>query len=288
MFCKKCGAELRPNMAFCSKCGEPVAPENTAPISGPTRNPYYGTHTGGNKNFSRALNNGIDNMQQSDSFVFRSLGLTLKTLFSKPIRLWGLSLLGSLLSSLSKILCSVPPIFGRAVNNTIETGMQCVYLDAYNGKSVDSKQIFSGFSSGKQFVRISAGTLWRSLWLLIWLMVPIAGIICRIYKSYSYSFTPYILLKKQDIHPLDALKLSMQLTKGFKGKMFLTHLFVAACMLGLFIGMILFSFIPFLGILINLLLTLIIIALAPLFSGILQAAMFTEVLRLKGITDIKL
>ena len=30
MYCKKCGAELKPNAKFCSKCGSPVSPPSAA------------------------------------------------------------------------------------------------------------------------------------------------------------------------------------------------------------------------------------------------------------------
>ena len=43
------------------------------------------------------LSNGVQKLEESDSFMFRSLGLTLKTLMKKPVQLWGLSLLLSLI-----------------------------------------------------------------------------------------------------------------------------------------------------------------------------------------------
>ena len=237
------------------------------------------------------LSDGIQRMQESDSFVFRSLGLTLKTLFSKPILLWGLSLLGVILKFCANILCSIPVIFGLSVSETLSAGMDCVFLDAYNGKNVNSKQIFAGFSSGKSFFRVAGGMLWKSLWLIIWgllLIIPPVGIGVLIYKGLSYSFTPYILLKKQDLSPLDALKRSMQLTKGYKGKIFVTYLLVAAAFLLIALISFLFGLIPYVGPVITVLISIVVAVLSPLFFGVLRAAMFTEVLRLEKVEDIEL
>ena len=240
---------------------------------------------------SASISDGLQRMQESDSFVFRSLGLTLKTLFSKPIQLWGLSLLSVILNTCAKLLCSIPPILGMSVSRTLSAGMNCVFLDAYNGKEVNSKQIFSGFSSGKSFFRVAGGMLWKSFWLLIWgllLVIPPVGIAALIYKGISYSFTSYILLKKQDISPLDALKRSMQLTKGYKGKIFVTYLLVAAAYLLIALISFLFALIPYIGIVIAALIFIVVGILSPLFFGVLQAAMFTEVLRLEKVQDIEL
>ncbi len=243
------------------------------------------------KSSSVNFSDGIQRMQESDSFVFRSLGLTLKTLFSKPILLWGLSLLGVILKFCAKILCSIPAIFGLSVSETLSAGMDCVFLDAYNGKNVNSKQIFAGFSSGKSFFRVAGGMLWKSLWLIIWgllLVIPPVGIGVLIYKGLSYSFTPYILLKKQDLSPLDALKRSMQLTKGYKGKIFVTYLLVAAAFLLIALISFLFGLIPYVGPVITVLISIVVAVLSPLFLGVLRAAMFTEVLRLEKVEDIEL
>ena len=149
------------------------------------------------------LSNGVQKLEESDSFMFRSLGLTLKTLMKKPVQLWGLSLLGVILQSLSNLLCAVPPILGMGVSSTLSAGMENVFLDAYHQKEINSKQIFSGFSSGKSFLRIAGGMLWRMLWLFLWALfalIPIVGWVIApimlVIKGISYSFTPYLLLRK--------------------------------------------------------------------------------------------
>ena len=241
------------------------------------------------------LSNGVQKLEESDSFMFRSLGLTLKTLMKKPVQLWGLSLLGVILQSLSNLLCAVPPILGMGVSSTLSAGMENVFLDAYHQKDINSKQIFSGFSSGKSFLRIAGGMLWRTLWLFLWTLfalIPIVGWVIApimlVIKGISYSFTPYLLLRKKDISPLDALKRSMEMTKGYRGKIFLTYLICYAALLVIGLLLFLIGHIPVIGFIIAGIVGVVISVLCPLFFGVLRAAMFTEVVRLEKITDIEL
>ena len=241
------------------------------------------------------LSNGVQKLEESDSFMFRSLGLTLKTLMKKPVQLWGLSLLGVILQSLSNLLCAAPPILGMGVSSTLSAGMENVFLDAYHQKEINSKQIFSGFSSGKSFLRIAGGMLWRTLWLFLWALfalIPIVGWVIApimlVIKGISYSFTPYLLLRKKDISPLDALKRSMEMTKGYRGKIFLTYLICYAALLVIGLLLFLIAQIPVIGFIIVGIVGVVISVLCPLFFGVLRAAMFTEVVRLEKITDIEL
>ena len=241
------------------------------------------------------LSNGVQKLEESDSFMFRSLGLTLKTLMKKPVQLWGLSLLGVLLQSLSNVLCAVPPILGMGVSSTLSAGMENVFLDAYHQKEINSKQIFSGFSSGKSFLRIAGGMLWRMLWLFLWALfalIPIVGWVIApimlVIKGISYSFTPYLLLRKKDISPLDALKRSMEMTKGYRGKIFLTYLICYAALLVIGLLLFLIGHIPGIGIVLAGIIGVVIGIFCLLFFGVLRAAMFTEVVRLEKVTDIEL
>ena len=241
------------------------------------------------------LSNGVQKLEESDSFMFRSLGLTLKTLMKKPVQLWGLSLLGVILQSLSNVLCAVPPILGMGVSSTLSAGMENVFLDAYHQKDINSKQIFSGFSFGKSFLRIAGGMLWRTLWLFLWALfalIPIVGWVIApimlVIKGISYSFTPYLLLRKKDISPLDALKRSMEMTKGYRGKIFLTYLICYAALLVVGLLLFLIAKLGTFAIVLAGLIGLVIGIFCPLFFGVLRAAMFTEVVRLEKITDIEL
>ena len=61
-----------------------------------------------------------------------------------PFKLWGLSLLSSLLTILVLVF-GVLPIVIVPVIAVLSAGMAAVYLDGFNGKEVYSDQLFKGF-----------------------------------------------------------------------------------------------------------------------------------------------
>lgn len=200
----------------------------------------------------------------------------LEVIAKKPIMLWGLSLLSAIITSLICSACIGMPIIGVAVAGVIACGMAKVYIDGLFGKKVNSDQLFAGFNGN--FMRIAGGYLWYALWTFIWCLVPIAGIV----KAYSYRFVPYILITRPDVSATQALRLSMQMTKGKKGQMFLADLcffagiFVVSLVLGLLatirfigpvFGLILFIFTVLVGLFSN------------IFVGLYSAAFYVEACR---------
>lgn len=76
----------------------------------------------------------------------------------------------------------------------------------------------NGFSD---FGRNLGGILWMQLFIFLWsLLFVIPGII----KTFAYSMTPYILADCPKVRPTEALKLSMRMTQGHKGKIFVLQL----------------------------------------------------------------
>ena len=71
-----------------------------------------------------------------------------------------------------------------------------------------------------QFFRILGGMAWMQLWIFLWSLIPIVGIVFGIIRMYEYRFVPYILMTRDDVKPADAIKISKQETMGYKGKMF--------------------------------------------------------------------
>jgi len=68
------------------------------------------------------------------------------------------------------------------------------------------------------FFRKMGGMLWTSLWLTLWsLLFVIPGIV----KAFAYYFTPNILADCPNITARQALKVSMKITKGYKGEVFI-------------------------------------------------------------------
>jgi len=194
----------------------------------------------------------------------------------KPIKLWGLSLLAALLTLLASIF-GVLPIISVPIALTISAGMLLVYLDGYNGKEVDSKQIFAGFQS---FKRIAGGMLWMNLWILIWALIPVVGIVFAVIKAYSYRFTPYILFTQPEVSVFDALKLSMKQTEGYKGRMFGADMIIIGSIIGAFIILALLGAIPYIGVLfkvIYFIVYIVTVIFVPLLSGLVQAGMYQEI-----------
>jgi len=195
-------------------------------------------------------------------------------LFKKPIHLWGLSVLCSLLTILA-VLFGFLPIIWLPVVLVLELGMANIFLRGYRGHTISSALLFEGFS--KKFARNAGGMGWRMLWLLIWALIPIAGIVIAVVKFYSYRFVPYIMLTEPDIQATEALKKSIAQTKGYKGKMFLAD-FLIGLAVGVATGIFaLIALIPFIGIVLFVIYYILLVALLPLLIGILEAIYYDKI-----------
>jgi len=191
-------------------------------------------------------------------------------LFKKPILLWGLSLLFTLLTFLASIFGAIP-IISLPIILVLELGMANVFLSGYRGKPISSMLLFEGFS--KKFFRNAGGMGWRALWLIIWGMIPIAGIV----KFYSYRFVPYIMLSQPDIHATEALKKSIAQTRGYKGKMFLADLLIGIAVVVLTVIFYFVLLIPFIGPVLFAIYVILLIALLPLIIGTLEAVYYDKI-----------
>lgn len=191
----------------------------------------------------------------------------LAVIAKKPIMLWGLSLLSGIMTTLASMFTAPIFILGMAFSILITCGMAKVYIDGLVGKQVNSDQLFAAFN--KNCVRIVGGMAWQTLWIIIWAMVPIVGPIMAIIKTYSYRFVPYILMTMPDVTATQALRLSMEMTNGKKGQMFLADLCFGVGIGVLFGVLALFCAIPVIGILFMLVTFVAALAVA-LFSSIFQ------------------
>ena len=120
--------------------------------------------------------------------------------------------------------------------------------------------------------RVPAGMLWHKLWETIWSFFPIVGII----KSYSYAFTPYILLSRPEISVLDALKTSMKEAEGYKARMFGADILMGLIVVGLYLVFALIMIIPVLGWIVGIVGMVATAILFPLFSGLVRAGFYEE------------
>lgn len=201
-------------------------------------------------------------------------------LMKRPFRLWGISLLGALLCWLAGIGFAGILAVGFAIAWAIDVSLAMIFLHTYQtGEEPHTSDLFQTFRKDR-FLRVVGGMAWMSLWIFLWSLIPVVGIVFGVIRMYEYRFVPYILMTRDDVKPTDAIKISKQETMGYKGKMFGADILLGAVYLGAFLVFTLLGKIPYLGVLFRILWVLIAIAyglLAPLFSGIMQAAFYVEI-----------
>ena len=101
----------------------------------------------------------------------------------------------------------------------LSVGYYSFSLRIYRGVPADINGMFrEGFSN---YWRHVGGMLWMGLFTMLWsLLFVIPGII----KALAYFMAPYILADCPNVTATDALKLSMRMTAGHKGKIFVMGL----------------------------------------------------------------
>lgn len=201
-------------------------------------------------------------------------------LASKPLRLWGISLLSIFLSMAAHILFGVIPGAAIAIGLLLETSMTLIYLNGFLGQEVKTLQLFDCFRSWRTIGRVLGGMAWMLMWVLLWSLIPVAGIVFGIIKFYSYRLTPYILMKEPEVKATEAYKLSEQRTMGYKGKMFRADVLPVLAYIAAVLILSAFSAIPYLGWLFALVLAVLVVAFAvflPLFLGLVQSAFYVEI-----------
>ncbi len=201
----------------------------------------------------------------------------LSVILKKPIMLWGLSLLSSIMIFVAMMVTAPIFVLGFPAATLISCGMVKIYLDGLKGKEVNSDQLFAAFN--KNAVRIVGGMAWQALWIFIWAIVPIVGPILAIVKAYSYAFVPYILMTRPEVTATQALRLSMEMTKGKKGQMFLADLCVGAGVFVVSFVLGLLSAIPLIGLLFGLIAVIFVICVAlfmGIFQGLYKAAFYDD------------
>ncbi len=205
-----------------------------------------------------------------------------KVIAKKPLQLLGVSLLGTLLTSLSWVLFGVVPGIALGLTWLINVGMVAVYLKGYRGEGVDVDQIFLAFKDGKTAKHVLAGMGWQELWIFIWGLIPVAGPIIALIKGYEYSLTPYILIQQPEVSPREALKVSMKKTENHKWHMLLAEFVIpGGIIFAVTLLLLLFSLIPVAGIMFSGTILIVIVACAaflPFFQGLVHAAFYEEIM----------
>ena len=205
----------------------------------------------------------------------------LSILMKKPFRLWGISLLGTFLAGAAGVAFGLIPIIGVAIALLLEVSLTMILLRGYRGeenpRAVDLFETFQDWATVK---RVLCGMGWMILWIFLWSLIPIVGFIFGIIRAYEYRLTPYILMLEPDVKPTEAIRLSKERTKGWKGKMFGADILVIVFFVVAMLVLGLLATIPFVGWLFGIIAALFSIcfgALFPLFIGLVQAAFYEEI-----------
>ncbi|MCL2530964.1 MAG: DUF975 family protein [Oscillospiraceae bacterium] len=102
----------------------------------------------------------------------------------------------------------------------LAVGMSGSFLNVYGGQQIGVGDMFTTTFT-VNYIRKVGGMAWMALWVTLWsLLFVIPGII----KAIAYSMTGYILAAHPNVTATDALKLSMRMTQGHKGELFMFYL----------------------------------------------------------------
>jgi uncharacterized membrane protein len=120
---------------------------------------------------------------------------------------------------LTQAISMLSLILSVLVYPPVMVGHNAFSLRIYRGQTATVRGMFeNGFSN---YGRHIGGMLWMELFIFLWsLLFIIPGII----KYYAYFMTPYILAECPNVPATEALRLSMRMTQGYKGDIFVMQL----------------------------------------------------------------
>lgn len=255
-FCRHCGTQIDDGAAFCPNCGTPTNP-NAVPVQKQAK-------------------------KSGGPLFWRIYTKAFKALMEKPIRLWGISLLGSLLICVGSLLAGYAiPALAIAVGTLFTVSLAAIFLKGYHREQVYCHELFDTFKDWGTIKRVLTGMGWSYLWIFLWALIPIVGPVFAVIRSYEHGLIPYILVKKPELNAIRARELSIEKTKGHKWQMFLADLLVGAAIAVVFAVLGGLSAIKYVGIffaIVLVLLYLCVIVLLPLFTGLVHAAFYEELI----------
>lgn len=178
-----------------------------------------GIITGGSNilNFNyHGANNFSSGFYGGDSFYLNGIPHHLSELFSNPAIIFAVLLVSAAVIFTAALLGLAYSFF---VAYPIKVGMLKFFLENRKGNT-EFVKLFSSFKKGR-YLETVKGMAWKFLFQFLWtLLFIIPGII----KAYSYFMVPYILADNPNIGFRRALKLSIDMTYGYKWKIFVLQL----------------------------------------------------------------
>lgn len=209
----------------------------------------------------------------------------LTVLSRKPFRLWGLSLLSSLLITLASALFGVIPGLAVALSWLLSVSMTMVFLHGYLGEDVKIVNLFDCFADWGTVKRVLCGVGLTVLRIFLWALIPFAGIVFAIIRAYEYALVPYILVNEPEIPIAETLEVSKKRMDGFKGKMFWADMLWILIVWAAMLVLSLLGLIPYVGVIFKIAVILICVCVAlfgSLFKGLVDSAFYVEIQRETG------
>jgi len=201
-----------------------------------------------------------------------------QVILKKPLKLWGITLLGSLMVGAISSALSFVPLASVAVSCVFGPAMVMIYLRGYRGENVEIDDLFVTCRDWEILKRVLGGMAWMYLWIFLWSLIPIVGIYFGIVRAYEYRLTPYILMQEPSVGVTDAIKVSAERTRGHKMTMFLADFVYGLVLAGALLVVCLFVIVPLLGILVVAAAFFAVALIAPLFGGLVQAVVYEDIM----------
>lgn len=150
-----------------------------------------------------------NSVSKSESFIFGILNALNKMIFQNKIGAGIVILIGVLISA----------VYWLLVSNVIVIGKCRFFLENSNYKDTKLKRIFFPYKLKKEW-NVAKVVFKKKLYQLLWSFTIVFGFI----KKYAYSFVYYIVAENPDISAKEAIKMSSEMTNGYKWKLFLLDL----------------------------------------------------------------
>ncbi len=151
----------------------------------------------------------IDILSRSSTWVIKLLGANLAYFKRNQGEVIANMIIAAVITAAVKLF-----IQNAAVIGSHRFAMECRF-----SKDVPFRRIMAPFHSKSIFHLIGVMFIYKTV-LALWSFTVIGGI----YKYYQYCMVPYILAENPSVGWKEAKKLSAQMTKGYKMKIFLTQL----------------------------------------------------------------
>lgn len=137
---------------------------------------------------------------------------------------WIMAIVAAIVGSLVIGVGSIIPVIGSLlIVGPISYAMEAMFLkQARDGEKMEIGDLFKGFQ--EDFVGTFLLGLMQSIFIILWSLIPVAGSIIGIVKTYSYSMSYFIKVDHPEYTWNECITESRQLMNGHKMELFILDL----------------------------------------------------------------